>query len=173
MHTKSYIKIVIRINAIIIACFILIFVFNNSTNRFKSIHPYSTLQPVNVYKQEQPLTIDKNLISSDYLLIAYMSTDCDHCDYMMEQLCKNIDSFKQCRVVLVAQGSKASLETFSQKHQLNNFKEVLLLHDKDLEMIKKYKISSTPHFLMYNKEGKNILTIKGETKIENLLKPLQ
>jgi thioredoxin-related protein len=156
-----------------LAGFTALFFLRQSPSNSKHDKPLASLQPIKAYQRDEIVIIDKNFITSNYLLLAYMNTDCNHCDYMTEQLCKNTNRFKKCQVVLLAQGSAISLEKFKQKHQLDNFKEILLLHDKDLDIAKNYKINSTPYFLMFNKHGSNILTLEGETRIENLLNPLQ
>lgn len=173
MQKKQFVKTVIIANIIILFGYLLFQAIQSSLNKKRQVQAIAVLKPITVYQQNHPIIINKEFFTTDYLLLAYMSTDCDHCDYMTDQLCKNINRFVKCRVVLLAQGSPTSLGTFSKKHQLDSCNNILLLHDKNMEVLKKYKISSTPYFLMYNKEGKNILAIKGETKIDNLLKPLQ
>ncbi len=173
MQKQNIIKLVIPGTIFAGFCYLLFLAINVIGTKEKKEQGFSRLQEITAYQNYQPVIINTEFIKSRYLLLACINTDCNHCDYMTELLCKNINRFTQCRVVFLAQGSEESLAVFSQKHQLGNFKDILLLHDKDREFQKKHNVSSTPYFLIYNKQGKNILTIEGETKIDNLLKPLK
>ncbi len=170
-------KLVMKIAIISIIPLLFVFfisrIIQSANLKKKKAEAVSMLQPFTAYQNNRPVVFDKTTITREYLLLAYMSTDCEHCDYMTEELKKHYKGFENCNIFLLAMGTEQSLTQFTAKHSLSLVNDINILWDKNFEIKKQLAISSTPEFFIYNKAGINVLHIKGETKIENLLKAVE
>lgn len=173
MKKKGLMKIAIVSLIPLLLVFFISHIIQTTRSKEKKSEEISKLQSFTAYKNDNPISFDKTAITKKYLLLAYMSTDCEHCDYMTEQLKKHSKYFGNCNVVMVAMGTEQSLHQFIAKHNLNSVNDINILWDKEFKIRKQFAISSTPEFFVYNKAGQNVLHIRGETKIENLLKAVE
>ena len=170
-------KLVVKL--IIIGIIPLLFVFfisrilQTADLKKKTAEVISVLQPFTAYQNGKPITFDKANITKKYVVLAYVSTDCEHCDYMTEELKKHSKDFRNCTIVMLAMGTEQSLTQFIEKHNLTKVNDISILWDKEFKIRKQFAVTATPEFFIYNKAGQNVLHINGETKIENLLKAVE
>lgn len=170
-------KLVMKIAIIAVIPLLFVFFINRiiqfSHLKKKNIEAISTLQPFTAYQSGKAIVFDRSSITKKYLLLAYISTDCEHCDYMTDELKMHDKDFGNYNIVMVAMGTEQSFQQFTAKHNLNLVTDISILWDKGFKVRKQFAVSSTPEFFIYNKAGQNVLHIKGETKIENLLKAVE
>jgi thioredoxin-related protein len=173
MKNKLIVKSVILVLVFLLFAFLIIRIQHTANLKKKDAESILLLQPFAAYKNNKLVFIDKSKITKNYLLLAYISTECEHCDYMAEELKKYEKNFINCNIVLVAMGTEQSLHQFTAKHNLGIVNNINILWDKEFKIKKQFAVSTTPEFFIYNRAGHNVLHIKGETKIENLLKVIQ
>ena len=103
------------------------------------------------------------------VIIQLFSPDCEHCQYMAESFVKNKEKLKDIEIIMVTPfGDSSSVAQFAQTYHLDSLKNVHLLLDTKAAFFKMFGSSLVPSFYVY-KNNKLVKTIKGETKIENLL----
>lgn len=103
------------------------------------------------------------------VIIQLFSPDCEHCQYMAQNFIKNKEKLKNIEIVMVTPfGDSTSVVKFAQTYQLNSLTNVHLLLDTKADFFKIFGSSLVPSFYVY-KNNKLVKSIKGETKIENLL----
>ena len=119
--------------------------------------------------QNQPYT-KKNLIDTlGNVIIQLFSPDCEHCQYMANSFIKNKEKLKNIEIIMITPFSdSSSVALFAQTYRLNKLENVQLLLDKKGDFFKIFGNSIVPAFYIY-KNNKLVKSIKGETKIENLL----
>lgn len=103
------------------------------------------------------------------VIIQLFSPDCEHCQYMAQSLVKNKEKLKDIEIIMITPfGDSSSAAQFAQTYHLNSLKNVHLLLDTKAAFFKIFGSSLVPSFYVY-KNNKLVKSIKGETKIENLL----
>lgn len=103
------------------------------------------------------------------IIIELFSPDCEHCQYMAKTLVTNKDKLRDTEIIMVTPfGDSASVSEFVKKYQLDSLPKIHVLLDPKFDFQKIFGSSLVPFFFVY-KNNKLVKTIKGETKIENLL----
>ncbi|OIQ63095.1 thioredoxin [mine drainage metagenome] len=103
------------------------------------------------------------------VIIMLFSPDCDHCQYMAHSLVKNNEKIKKIQFLMVTPFADGALvNRFGQTYGLNALPNVQLLIDTKGDFPKIFGTAIVPSFYVY-KGNKLIKSIKGETKIQNLL----
>lgn len=103
------------------------------------------------------------------VIFQLFSPDCEHCQYMAQSIVKNKEKLKDEEIIMVTPfGDSSSVKKFALNYGLNSLSNVHLLLDTHADFFKIFGSSLVPSFYVY-KNNKLIKSIKGETKIENLL----
>jgi thiol-disulfide isomerase/thioredoxin len=103
------------------------------------------------------------------VIIQLFSPDCEHCQYMAESFVKNKEKIQGTEIIMITPfADSSSAARFAQTYHLNSLKNVHLLLDTKAAFFKIFGSSLVPSFYVY-KNNKLVKTIKGETRIENLL----
>ncbi|MEO8852730.1 MAG: redoxin domain-containing protein [Ginsengibacter sp.] len=103
------------------------------------------------------------------VIIQLFSPDCEHCQYMAQSFVKNKEKLKDEEIIMVTPfGDSSSVVKFSRDYGLDSLPNVHLLLDTHADFFKIFGASLVPSFYVY-KNNKLVKSIKGETKIENLL----
>lgn len=103
------------------------------------------------------------------IIIQLFSPDCEHCQYMAQNFVKNKEKLKGIEIFMVTPfGDSSAVAQFGNTYELNTLSNVHLLLDTKADFFKIFGTSLVPSFYIY-KNNKLVKSIKGETKIENLL----
>lgn len=167
------VKVILTLVIVTVFAFLLNEIIKRINHKEQAQKTIATLLPFAGYQNNQLVAFDTSRINKPYLLLAYFSTDCDHCNYMMEELKDNYSQFTSCNIVVVAEGADTSIQRFAKEHSIDSLHGLTYLRDKDFSIRHQFNITNVPEFFIYNKKGQLVTSIKGETKIENLLKYLQ
>lgn len=107
------------------------------------------------------------------IIIQLFSPDCEHCQYMAQSFAKNKERLKRMEILMVTPfGDSSSVIKFSHDYGLDSLSNIRLLLDTHADFFKIFGTSLVPSFYVY-KNNKLIKSIKGETKIENLINPVK
>lgn len=119
--------------------------------------------------QHQPFTKQNLIDTLGNVIIELFSPDCYHCQYMAESFVKNKKKLKNMEIIMVTPfGDSSSIALFIETYRLNTLENIQVLLDSKAEFFKIFGNSVVPSFYVY-KNNKLVKSIKGETKIENLL----
>lgn len=119
--------------------------------------------------QHQPFNKQNISDTLGNVIIQLFSPDCEHCQYMAESFLKNKEKLSDIEIIMVTPfGDSSSVAQFSKIYHLDSLKNVHLLLDTKAAFFKIFGSSIVPSFYVY-KNNKLVKTVKGETKIENLL----
>ena len=119
--------------------------------------------------QHRPFTKQNIDDTLGNVIIQLFSPDCEQCQYMAESFVKNKEKLKDIEIIMVTPfGDSSSVAQFAQTYQLNTLSNVHLLLDTKGAFYKIFGSSLIPCFYVY-KNNKLVKSIKGETRIENLL----
>lgn len=102
------------------------------------------------------------------LIIMFFMPDCEHCQYMAQEMKKNARDIADCKIVMVTVADSESIVAFDKQYRLNELPNVLILRDKYARFPALFGTGVVPSFFIYS-AGKLTRKITGETRIQNLL----
>lgn len=116
---------------------------------------------------------DNGLLALDKpLLLVYFNSECEHCQYEVQEICRNADGFQNKQVVLVSSEDEEAIHKFSEEYELSAYPFIKVAKTEAEQFYKTFGTTSTPSVFIYNKDRKLVKDFKGEVKIETLLKYL-
>ncbi|WP_259067202.1 peroxiredoxin family protein [Mucilaginibacter sp. X4EP1] len=84
--------------------------------------------------------------------IIYFDPDCDFCESEISSIIANITAFKNTQLLLISFNSPEKIRAAEQKFKLNQFKNIRLLWDKDVQFDSLFGKSIIPSTFIYNKD---------------------
>jgi thiol-disulfide isomerase/thioredoxin len=106
------------------------------------------------------------------VLITYFHPECEYCQEQASLINQQLDSFSNYVLLMVSYADSAVIKIFSEKYSLAGYQNIVFLEDKDLIFKEIFGETAVPNSFIYNKQGKLVKQMKGEAKIEELLKYL-
>jgi thioredoxin-related protein len=104
------------------------------------------------------------------VLLIYFNTECEHCQYELAELKKNLSAFQQISILLMSSENisviKRAMEAFGVAPHVGFVKI-----NRD-DVFESFGSLSVPHLFLYGSDRKLIKEFKGETKMEAILKYL-
>jgi len=113
-----------------------------------------------------------NLKKDTPTLFIYFNSECEFCNEEAQMIQANIDQFAACQLVFISFEKPALIKAFAAKHQLNSYDKVTFLSDTKINFATTFDVKSLPCLVLYDKNQKLIEKIKGQTKVETLIKKL-
>jgi hypothetical protein len=86
---------------------------------------------------------------------------------------ESVDKFRPYQLVFVSFEKPELIKTFAKKHHLLNYDNIHFVCDTKATFATTFDIQSLPCLVLYNKNQQIIEKIKGQTKVETLVKKLQ
>jgi peroxiredoxin len=115
----------------------------------------------------------KNLEDNKPTLFLYFNSECEHCQSEASQIQENMPNFKNYQLVFVSFEEKNKIIAFAKKYKLDPYDNITFLVDKQVTFSTTFDVNSLPTMILYNKNEELIEKIKGQTKIETILKKLK
>lgn len=105
------------------------------------------------------------------VVLIYFSPDCEHCQALMNEFFKNIDTFSEVQVVLVTFRPLAELFAFERTYQTYKYKNVKAGTEGNSFYLRKFfRLDSTPFTALYNKDGILVYSYRKDTPLDDLVK---
>lgn len=114
----------------------------------------------------------KNLKKGTPILFIYYNSDCEFCNEEAQMIKQNIDNFATTQLVFVSFEKPDLIKAFATKYKLNTYDNVHFLCDTQLTFATTFDVKSLPSLVLYDKKQRLIEKIKGQTKVETLLKKM-
>jgi thioredoxin-related protein len=95
------------------------------------------------------------------ILLVFFNSQCEHCQYELTELKKNLSSFEAVSVLLMSSENIATIKEAAEFVKIN----------RD-DVFENFGSLSVPHLFLYGADRKLIKEFKGETKIEAILQYL-
>lgn len=107
-------------------------------------------------------------------IIIVFSPDCGHCTLLMNDIFKNITSFKKTHLIMATFVQNKDIINFEKKYKTANYPNITVGTDMPVFFLQKYyKLTSTPFTVLYDKNRKLITSYKSEKIIDDLIKQVQ
>lgn len=107
------------------------------------------------------------------VVLTYFSSACDFCQHEAKNIRENISSLENILLLFFSPEPIDKIEDFARKHELNQYSNVIFLHDENNKIAVQFGISTIPTSLIYNRESTLLKIHKGQIKPESILKELE
>lgn len=169
---KKYLKIVI-------ACFtISIFAFLGYKIVIKISHKKEIAEYIKKLPEFQYQTVDGKIFTNKSLkentptIFLYFNSNCDFCNLEAEQIKQDINKLQRVQLIFISFEKPMLIKTFSKKYRLDHYDNVTFIHDSKVNFATTFDVKSVPAIIIYNKEKKLVEKIKGQARVDNILKKL-
>ena len=170
---KKYIKLIIPI------LFIVVLGYFGSQIYFKIQHKKEVAEhiktiPVFNYENVKGGTFTRdNLKVGLPTLFIYFNTECEFCNEEAQMIQGNIENFKSIQLIFISFEKIETIKVFAKKYKLDTYANINFLSDTKITFATTFDVKSLPCLVLYDKNQKLIEKIKGQTKVETLLKKLK
>jgi thiol-disulfide isomerase/thioredoxin len=107
------------------------------------------------------------------LVLIYFDPDCDHCQKLMTELFKKINSFKKAQMVLVTFKPVKEIIAFEKKYRTRKYANMKVGTEGTVFFLKNYyKLIKMPFTALYDKKGNYNYSYRDETPLDDLIKRL-
>jgi len=108
------------------------------------------------------------------LVLIYFDPDCDHCQKLMTELFKKINSFKKVQMVLVTFKPVTEVAAFEKKYSTRKYANMKVGTEGTLFYLRNYyKLIKMPFTALYDKKGNYNYSYRDETRVNDLIDRLK
>ena len=114
------------------------------------------------------------LIKGEHAIFILYDCGCEHCQRELIDIGKHYSSFKNVNFYLVTMDRKQEIDKFMLTYGrfLKDKPNVILLQDKNMEFIPKFKPLRYPGIFVYSSQGKCLYSNSGTTPLQAILSAL-
>ena len=116
---------------------------------------------------------NKNLKKGTPTLFIYFNSECEYCNEETKMIQERLNEFNRYQLVFVSFEKPELIKTFAQKYNLLNYDNIHFVCDTKVTFATTFDVQSLPCLVLYDKNQQLIEKLKGQTKVEVLLKKLQ
>lgn len=105
---------------------------------------------------------------NSYLAVVF-NPFCDHCQDEAIEIRNNISKLKDVTVLMISSETMAEIKKFSERYELNNFKNVKFLYASPVATYEVLNASYLPHMRLYDKDINAIEDFSTTTSVEKIM----
>ena len=152
--------------ASIFFCFAAILLFPSRVNS-------QTIPPFKMTLSNNKIFNAVDLPKGKPLVIIYFDPDCDHCQKLMTELFKKINSFKKAEMVLITFKPVTEVAEFEKKYTTSKYANMKVGTEGTLFYLRNYyKLVKMPFTALYDSQGNYSYSYRDETPVDDLIKRL-
>lgn len=170
---KRFLKIIIPILIISLLGFMTYKVITKINHKKEVAEQIKTIPPFSYSTINGKKFTNKDLKDNTSTLFLYFNSECEHCQSEATQIQENIAKFKDSQLVFVSFEEKDKIVAFAKKYKLDHYDKISFLLDKQVTFSTTFDVNSLPTMILYNRNKELIKKIKGQTKVETILKKLK
>ena len=127
-----------------------------------------------MYRADKTIFNAAELPKTKPVVLIYFDPDCDHCQKLMTELFKKINSFKKTEMVLITFKPVIEVAAFEKKYTTTKYANMRVGTEGTLFYLKNYyKLVKMPFTALYDSKGNYIYSYREETPIDDLIKRLK
>jgi peroxiredoxin len=116
---------------------------------------------------------EKDLKENIPTVFLYFNSECEHCQSEATQIQENIEKFTDIQLVFISFEEPEKIIDFAKKYKIDHYDTVTFLCDKQVSFATTFDVKSIPTVVIYDKNKKLLEKIKGEIKVDNILKKIK
>ncbi len=169
---KKHLKIILPILILIIIAYMGYKVIIK-INYKKEVAEHIKTIPKFSYKTIAGLPFEKKDLKENIpTIFLYFNSECEHCKSEAIQIQQNIEKFADIQLVFISFEEPKKIISFAKQYKLIGYDTVTFLCDSKVSFATTFDVKSLPTVVIYDENKKLIEKIKGEVKIENILKKI-
>jgi thiol-disulfide isomerase/thioredoxin len=134
----------------------------------------SSLPPFKMYLSNNSVFSATELPKKKPVMVIYFDPDCDHCQKLMNNLFKKINSFKKAEIVMVTFKPVEEVAVFEKKYKTHNYSNVNVgTEGTSYQLRNYYKLTNMPFTALYDKDQKLNSSYGQDISVDELIKRLQ
>lgn len=146
---------------------------------FSTMHLFSakavsqTIPPFKMTLSNNKVFNASELPKGKPLILIYFDPECDHCQKLMDELFKKINSFKKAELVLITFKNVSELAPFEKKHNISKYSNIKVgTEGTGFYLRNYYKLMIMPFTALYDKTGNFRFEYRKETPVDDLINRL-
>lgn len=169
---KKYLKIIIPILILGTIAFMGYKVISKINHKKEVAEHIKTIPSFSYSTIDGKLFSNKDLKDNSPTVFLYFNSECEHCQSEAEQIRDNVEKFASVQLVFISFEEPEKITAFAKKYKLDHYDAITFLCDKQVSFATTFDVSGLPTVVIYDKNMKLIEKIKGQIKIENILKKI-
>lgn len=169
---KKYLKIVIPIIVISFIAFMGYKVIDKINHKKEIAENIKTIPEFTFQTLEGELFTNQNLKKDTPTLFIYYNSECSYCNEEAKMIYENIENLKNIQIIFISFETTENIKLFATNHKLIHHDNIHFISDSQSTFASTFDVKSLPCLVLYNKKQELIEKIKGQIKIETLLKKL-
>jgi len=114
-----------------------------------------------------------NLKKATPVLFIYFNTECEYCNIETKMIKDNIEKLKTIQLIFISFEEPEKIIRFAQTYQLLNRDNIHFLYDKQVSFATTFDVTALPTIVIYDRQKQLIEKIKGQVKIDHILKKIK
>jgi thiol-disulfide isomerase/thioredoxin len=132
------------------------------------------LPPFKMYRSDSSIFSATALPKNKAVVVIYFDPECDHCQKIITEIFKKINSFKKTEMVMVTFKPVADIAAFEKKYKIRNYSNVTVgTEGTSFQLRDYYKIEKLPFTALYDKGQKLIYHYGQEISVDDLIQRLK
>src|ERR1051325_10998578 len=117
------------------------------------------------------LKASKDLPKRKPVIVIYFDPDCDHCQKLMNELFKRINTFRNVEIVMITFKSLSETAAFEKKYATHRYPNVIVGTEGNYFYLRNYyKLVKMPFTALYDRSQNLVYSYREETSVEDLIK---
>lgn len=170
---KKYLKIIIPIIIIGLFCFMIYNIISKINHKKEVAESIENLPKFQYQKLDGSNFSNKDLKKNTPTIFLYFNSDCDFCNHEAQEIKENIGKLNKFQIIFISFEKQELIKAFSKKHKLDTYDNITFIHDAKVTFATTFDVKSLPTIIIYNSKNKLIGKLKGQTKVNNILKKLE
>nr|WP_309757088.1 redoxin domain-containing protein [Flavobacterium sp.] len=170
---KKYLKIIIPIAFISLLIFLSYQIVSKINHKKEVAANIKTIPAFKYQNLNGESFSNKNLKMDTPTIFIYYNSECEYCNEEAQMIQGSVDKFRPYQLVFISFEKPKLIKTFAQKHNLLNYDNIHFVCDTKVTFATTFDVQSLPCLVLYDKNQQLIEKLKGQTKVEVLLKKLQ
>jgi len=134
----------------------------------------SSLPPFKMYRSNKSIFSATELPKNKPVIVIYFDPDCDHCQKLMNDVFKKMNSFKKAEIVMVTFKPVEEVAAFEKKYKTHNYRNVNVgTEGTSYQLRNYYKLTIMPFTALYDREQKFNYSYGQDISVDELIKRLQ
>lgn len=113
---------------------------------------------------------NKDLLPNHRTIFVYFNTTCDYCLHEAQMFRDNLDKLHNFQLIFVSFETPEIIKPFAEQFQLLNHDKIHFISDPRAAFSTTFDVKSLPSIVLYDENHKLVEVIKGQVKIETILK---
>jgi thioredoxin-related protein len=134
----------------------------------------ASLPPFKMYRSNDSIFSATALPKNKPVIVIYFDPECDHCQKLMNDVFKKINSFKKAEIVMITFKPVEEVAAFEKKYKTHNYSNISVgTEGTSYQLRNYYKLTVMPFTALYDKQQKLNYSYGQDISVDELIKRLQ